>query len=264
MLQPFLKRNTKAIAGKLLMRSGLLTPMLGERAVILGFHRVNDDYTDELTYGVEAFRRVCTLAKEHFRVVPLQEIVMRLERGRPVKGLLAITFDDGYLDNYQYAAPILEELGLPATFFVVSRFIETEHLAWWDKKLHTPPKWMSWDQVRDLNRRGFSIGAHTSTHVNLGEVRGEEAKREITLCRDELMARVPCNVEMFAYPYGQPNNLLEENRELIRQAGYRCCVSCYGGTVAPDNDPLRLQRVPISNWFSSAEQFALEVALGRA
>lgn len=172
------KQKLKSLAGGVLARSGLFGPALGEKAVILGFHRVNDENEDELTYGVASFQQVCTFAKEHFHVVPLDEIVSRLERGRSVKGLLAITFDDGYEDNYTNAAPVLEQLGLPATFFVVSGFIETEHVTWWDKSMPSAPKWMSWEQVNDLHARGFSIGGHTSTHVDLGRVRGDEAKLE--------------------------------------------------------------------------------------
>lgn len=264
MNQPFHKKMLKSLAGDLISRSGLLSPMLGEKAVILGFHRVNDDHVDELTYSVEAFSRLCHFVKKRFEVVPLCEIVTRLEEGCSIKGLLAITFDDGYEDNYIHAAPILEKLGLPATFFVVSSFIETEHLAWWDASLDPKPTWMSWEQVQDLVDRGFSIGAHTVSHVDLGKVRGEEALREIALCREQLSERLGCTVDTFAYPYGQQDNLLEENRKLIAQSGYRCCVSCYGGTVPPNEDLYRIQRVPISNWFASAEQFALEVALGRA
>ena len=258
-----MKQILKFIAGSALLRSGIFPRLFRERAVILAFHRVNDLYDDSLTVRVECFRAICELAKAQFTVVPLAEIVRRLERGLGVGNLLAITFDDGYEDNYLNAAPILEELGLPATFFVVSEFLDSDTVAWWDADLKPRPTWMRRSQVADLIARGFQIGGHTMTHVDLGKVPQAVAERELAGCRERLQSQLG-EVDVFAYPYGGEENLAETNRSLIAQAGFRCCVSCYGGTVKATDDPYRLRRVPVSSWYRTPQQFALEVALGRA
>ena len=72
-------------------------------------------------------------------------------------GSLSITFDDGYLDNYEIAAPILREVGLSATFFVTTNFIGSEFVPFWDSDLPQQPGWMSWKQVRELADHGFEI-----------------------------------------------------------------------------------------------------------
>lgn len=260
-----IKATFKAFAGSLLVRSGIFPRTLGERGVVLAFHRVTDAYNDSLTVGTGTFREVCEFAKEHFTVVPLKEIVTRLERGRSVANMLAITFDDGYEDNFTNAAPILEELGLPATIFVVSQFIESNTVAWWDSSLRSrKPTWMTWAQVETLAKRGVDIGGYTMTHIDLGKVTPGVAIAELAGCREVLQHRLGKPIELFAYPYGGVTNLTEANRQLVRQAGFRCCLSCNGGTVRLGDDPFRLARVPISSWFKTPEQFALEVALGRA
>ena len=87
----------------------------------------------------------------------------KLERGLEPNRELAITFDDGYRDNYDNAMPVLEKLSLPATFFVVSQWIGTDVVPRWDERRGVRHPWMTWDQVRSLHRKGFEIGAHTQT-----------------------------------------------------------------------------------------------------
>jgi hypothetical protein len=71
-------------------------------------------------------------------------------------------------------------------------------------------------------------------------------------------------VELFAYPYGRLDNLADANREVVRDAGFRCCCSCFGGVLVRGTDPFHLVRVPISPRYESPDQFGLDVALGRS
>lgn len=260
-----LAKRLKGAAGQLLFGAGSHRPLLRETGVIVAFHRVNDETAgDALSVSPRDFEIFCRFFRRHFDVIPLGELVGRLEARRPLAGCLSITFDDGYVDNYECAAPVLRDLGLPATFFVVSQFIGTRAVAWWDAELASPPAWMSWEQVRELHAAGFEIGAHTRTHADLGAVVGDTARKEIAGGREELEARLGAPVDLFAYPYGRPNAMAEENRFLVREAGFRCCVSCHGGLATSRTDPFRLPRIPINGWFASPGQLGLEVLLGRA
>src|SRR5262245_11013158 len=85
----------------------------------------------------EAFRRQMTYLAREFHVLPLHDIVRRLRAGDPLPPRpVAVTFDDGYADNYTVAYPILRELGLPATIFLTSGAIGTEEPLWFDRILH--------------------------------------------------------------------------------------------------------------------------------
>lgn len=259
-----LKSAVKGLAGELLVRTRIHRFLIRNRAVVIAFHRVNDSVVAPLTCSVERFTRFCRFARQHFDVIGLGELVGRLERGESIGRALAITFDDGYEDNFEFAAPVLRALDLPATFFVVTNFIDSDTVAWWDKDVSPRPRWMSWNQVKQLRSDGFEIGAHTCNHADLGKVTGDEAGREIAASREVLESRLGGTVDLFAYPYGGEENLIEANRDLVRENGFRCCVSCCGGIVMRDEDPMRLRRVPITPWFATPGQFALEVALGRA
>jgi peptidoglycan/xylan/chitin deacetylase (PgdA/CDA1 family) len=210
------------------------------------------------------FEAYCRFFKRHFRVVSLRDLVQKLERGEKLNRELAITFDDGYRDNFENAAPVLEKYGLPATFFVVTQWMGSDVVPWWDQKKGVRHPWMTWDQVRSLHQRGFDLGAHTRTHADLGTVSEREANEEILGARRELEKHLKAPVELFAYPYGGPGNLADANRLLVRGAGFRCCCSCFGGLIAPGTDPFHLRRVPISSREPSPHQFGFAVALGRS
>jgi peptidoglycan/xylan/chitin deacetylase (PgdA/CDA1 family) len=123
---------------------------------------------------------------------------------------------------------------------------------------------MTWDEVRSLHRRGFDIGAHTRTHIDLGAVTGALAREEIAGSRAKLEAELQAPIETFAYPYGRRGNITDANRALVKAAGFRCCCSSYGGVNPRGMDPFRLHRVPISPSFASPSQLGLDVALGRS
>jgi len=241
----------KHALGRLAFAARLDAVML-RGAVIVAFHRVGDgDDRQGLTIGRDKFERHCRFFSRHFNVVSLREIVTRLERLQPVDGCLAITFDDGYRDNFVHARPVLETLGLPATFFVVSRWMGTDVWPWWDREHGVRHAWMTWDHVRVLNERGFDIGAHTRTHVDLGRMYGSAARKEIAGARVEIERHIGRPVDLFAYPYGRTDNMTESNRALVKAAGFRCCCSCYGGLAPGSADPFRLQRFAITPWYGS-------------
>ena len=246
------------------LRGGLHRRLLGATGAIACFHRVNDEIPEDgLTRSSEQFAEFCRFFKANNDVVPLGEIVKRLDAGKPVGGALAITFDDGYLDNFAVAAPILRDLGLPATFFVSTRLIGTSEVPWWDIELPRRLAWMNWDQVRSLAADGFDIGAHTRTHVDLGKVTGLIAETEIVGSREDLTRELGTVPVHFAYPYGQRSNLLEENRARVAAAGFQSCVSCFGGLVTPESLAMRLHRIALSPWYSTPQQFAFEVVARR-
>ena len=125
----------KDALGRLVSASRLDALLLRRTGVIVAFHRVQDGHDPEgLSLSREMFERHCRFFRSHFNVVPLRELVSRLERGETLNRHLAITFDDGYRDNFENARPVLEKLSLPATFFVVSRWIDTDAWPWWDRE----------------------------------------------------------------------------------------------------------------------------------
>src|SRR5436190_8457723 len=259
-----IKQSLKSAIGRATFAGHLDRILLANTAVIVAFHRVHDAPDPiGLTISCGMFERFCMYFARHFYVVSLRDLVDRLERKHDVGRHLAITFDDGYRDNFENAAPVLKRLALPATFFVVSRWIESEVVPWWDAQHGVRYCWMTWDQVRTLQRIGFEIGAHTRTHIDLGRV-AAEARAEIFGSRVELEDRLSARVDLFAFPYGRRDNCTDANRDLVKAAGFRCCCSCFGGVNGRTQDPFDLARIPISTWYTTPDQFGFEVAFGRS
>jgi len=260
-----MKRSLKHLLGQLIFTTRFDQFLLRQSAVVVAFHRVQEACDpDGLTIGTEMFERQCRFFMRHFDVIPLRDLVARLEQGRPLDRQLAITFDDGYRDNFENAAPVLEKLGLPATFFVISQWMGSDVVPWWDAARGVRHPWMSWDQVRALRRRGFDVGAHTRTHADLGAVGPRQAAEEILGARIEVERQLHEPIDLFAYPYGLQRNLAEPHRHLVKNAGFRCCCSCFGGVVTSTTDPFHIRRVPISPWYASPHQLGFELTLGVA
>jgi len=110
-----------------------------DSAVIFMYHRV---LPKELTQGTEipvqpgmyvtpaSLKLHLSYLKTHFSLISLAELVRRLQVGEAVSRCAVLTFDDGWLDNYLYAFPILQEFKVPATIFLASGFIGTSRLFW--------------------------------------------------------------------------------------------------------------------------------------
>jgi peptidoglycan/xylan/chitin deacetylase (PgdA/CDA1 family) len=121
----FIKRSIKSAASLAKGRLGLPRPIAGS-VNILAYHRVVNDIDRaerDAIYGIvisaASFRHHCELLKRSFDVVSLGTAMHFLESRRRVSRPLAVlTFDDGYLDFYDVAFPILNDLGIPATVFL--------------------------------------------------------------------------------------------------------------------------------------------------
>lgn len=128
-------RTVKRLLGRSLFASHLDALLLRNAAVVVAFHRVlaGADVSDTLTVDPQTFEAFCRFFRRHFSVVPLPELIAKLERGRTLRRELAITFDDGYRDNYECAFPILRQRNAPAMFFVATGFVDEPRLPWWDE-----------------------------------------------------------------------------------------------------------------------------------
>ncbi len=108
---------------------------MSSRLLVLCYHNVNSTwcFPSEPGAGERGLERQLTMLRRLFQVIPLEEAVARLVDGRPLpRRAAAITFDDGYRDNLTLAVPMLERLGLPATFFLVPGLLSNDSIPWWE------------------------------------------------------------------------------------------------------------------------------------
>lgn len=228
------------------------------RITVLLYHRVSDDVRDNLTVGIEQFDRQMALLRKHCQPLSIQQVIAC--RSIPHSGLplVAVTFDDGYLDNYQNAAPILMRHGIPAAFFVSTGLMNTKNRFPHDLRRGNPPiPLMTWDQLRAMRDSGFTIGSHSVNHIDCAAESEETVRDELARSRDDLRRELGLTDCLFAYPYGGKRHMTPQRLELVKQAGYSGCLAAYGGSNVGGIDPYNVLRRGI-HWEFSDRAFQFE------
>jgi peptidoglycan/xylan/chitin deacetylase (PgdA/CDA1 family)/SAM-dependent methyltransferase len=157
-------------------------------------------------------------------------------RGRPV----AITFDDGYRDFLTEAAPLLEAADFSATVFVVAGKVGAA--ADWDSSSWPPLRLMDWNDLRDLQRRGFEIGSHTTWHTDLRTLSEEDILHDCQSARAVLRKRLGYDVNIISLPWGFTDARI---RAALARDGWRAAVTTQDGRSSLADDPLDLPRIEI-------------------
>jgi peptidoglycan/xylan/chitin deacetylase (PgdA/CDA1 family) len=201
------------------------------RITVLLYHRVSDDARDNLTVGVEQFDRQMALLRTYCKVLSIEQVMDSEVITRERRPLVAVTFDDGYLDNFTNAAPILMRHGIPAAFFVSTGIVDTNRRFPHDERRgnRTIPV-MRWDHMRTMRDWGFTIGSHSVSHNDCAAEPAETVREELAQTLNYLDRELGIDNILFAYPYGGRQNMTPECLEFVKQAGYSGCLSAYGGT----------------------------------
>jgi peptidoglycan/xylan/chitin deacetylase (PgdA/CDA1 family) len=244
------------------------------------------------------FERQMRWLVEHYAVLSLREFVDRLQRGASLRSTAVIAFDDGYRGVFEYAAPILHELGISATVFVVAAAVGRSSGFWWDQpaivsamtadqretwltefrgdddaivraaaverstmpRSHRPGDWPT---IAAWIGKGIDIGVHSATHRCLPMLTDAELDHEIDDSR--LMVHRATGVwpEFFAYPYGRCDARVEAR---VRVAGYRAALGLQAGMAGAGVNRWCLPRLNVPAGISDAafEAWAAGLQLRRA
>ena len=234
---------------------------------ILMYHMISEPESKHKFKGLrvspQAFeQQVAYLADQGWNFVTMQELMSA--SSMPEK-TVAITFDDGYEDNFTQALPILKKYGAKATLYLV---VDRHDRDWSSKKkahhnngeLAKEIK-LSDQQVKQMLASGvFELGAHTLTHVNLSKAPEAIKRLEIIGSKEQLEKRFQVEVNSFAYPFGIYD---AQDAKIAQEAGYLSSVTTVDGIDLDLNrDPQQLKRVKISgkdNFYA----FKLRMRIGR-
>ncbi|MHC5034940.1 MAG: polysaccharide deacetylase family protein [Planctomycetota bacterium] len=230
---------------------------LVERAIrgpfltVLAYHRVNDVEPDDSLYTVSTaqFAEHARYLRDNFNVVTFAEVLEMKADPEAARDALVLSLDDGYEDNFTNAAPILEDCGLKACFFLTTDLMDAASEG---RLVEGDFPGMTWEQARDLRRRGFEVGVHTCSHPNLARLPLEEARREIlsAKARTEEMLGEP--VRYFAYPGGKwGTHANAAVAGIVAQEFSVCCTTMRGRNPLRTMDMLAVNRIAVHNWWSS-------------
>ncbi len=175
---------------------------------------------------------------------------------KPHKSVV-ITFDDGYMDNYESALPILREYNFPATVFVVSSLVGKTN-NWMRADGYPEKPLMGWHEIEKMKGNGITVGSHTVNHYHLSHLSLEDAKREIEDSKKFLEDKLGIPINHFAYPHGDMN---ESIMNMVKEAGYRTACLTRSGFNSKELNLFELRRLEIYGT-DSIWQFAIKLTYG--
>jgi len=208
----------------------------GQRLLILNYHHASDS----------DLRRHLLYLRKHFRLSSLDSAldelfttdkkqVPRQDRLLP----LALTFDDGYEDNYTHAYALAQELHIPISIFLISGYIDNSTIS--NQELGPL---LTWNQVHEMQASGLvAFGGHTLHHPILSSlINKDEVCQEIAGCRSLLEQKLGQAPRIFAYPHGGIEHIGVNGILAVRRSGYQWAMTTIPGSNTPDSHPLLLQR----------------------
>ena len=186
-----------------------------------------DKFEEQLTY----------LKNNGFTPITLDDLygIFNNQTTSPAKPIV-LTFDDGYIDFYTTAYPILVKYNFKAVSFIPTGLIGTGY-------------YMNWDQIKEIQKSGLvTFEGHTISHPNLTLLPPNEALRELKEGKEVLQSQTGFPVNFIAYPGGTSNLQVQE---LAKQAGFVGGVGTWSGK---SNGPgINMPRIRINGQLSLAD-----------
>lgn len=221
---------------------------------ILMYHYISeppagsDVYRVDLSVTPDSFRQQMAYLKENgYTTIDFYELSTAIvaHTELPEKPIL-VTFDDGYLDNYEEAFPILQEYGFKGTFFVVTEFIDAGREGY-----------MTWEMVEEMAQAGQRIESHSRTHPDLTTKSRDGLIWELLGSQETLTAHIGYKPRYFCYPGGTYN---EETIQILKELDFWGAVTTENGSWHGFNDRFEWRRVRMRN-STSMQEFARLVDL---
>lgn len=223
---------------------------------VLMYHSVNPEAVPENRLAVtpRAFdSQMAFLKRFHYNVLPLEDAakLIKAKKGMPARSV-AITFDDGYQDNYAYAFPILKKYNFPATVFIITQEVGRINPSGIKDRL-------SWGEIKTMQDSGLiTFGSHTLGPEPLVNIESEEEiRRQIFYSKKALEDKLGRSINLFSYPEGKFNKHI---RQLVIDAGYQAAVVTSPGAKFASNDTFAIKRLRISSTSNNPLVFWIETS----
>jgi len=186
-----------------------------------GIHLLNGHFAPEGIDRPELLREKLKMLNATFDFIDFDsatEMIMKNRVALAEKPRLAFSFDDGFQECYDVLAPVFEEFGVNACFFVNPGFIDGDssyRSEFCNQKVKVAlRKPMDWQMLRDLKSRGFVVGNHTHDHNQLSALNRNDIEFQIKASKERIEYELGAECEYFAWPYGQYADVSNEVLEI--------------------------------------------------
>ncbi|MDP2652650.1 MAG: polysaccharide deacetylase family protein [Candidatus Omnitrophota bacterium] len=201
---------------------------------VMMYHHVAVSHPPAADYvSPENFRRQMAYLKQNgYKVIRMEDLVNGVKAGKtfPPKTVV-LSFDDGYIDNYKNAMPVLQEFGFPAIFFVSPNMTFRDGF-------------MRWSELVHLRKAGFDFGSHGMTQAYLPGLSAKELEYEVRQSKRILETRLKMPVRIFAYPVG---GFTDDIKAYMRDSGYLAAATTNRGKDRFDRDIYEINRIRFSD-----------------
>ena len=212
---------------------------------ILSYHRIapaSSGKTDPYSITPAQFEEQLSFLKDcGYYSIDWKQWLAAMQTRQPLPGLaIALTFDGGYEDFYQYAWPLLQKYGFSATVFLVAKHVGKTS-AWSSCHTESLPL-MNWKQVQELQAAGITFGSNTYSHAPLTGLSPDMVVEEVSLSKLNIQKNTGAQVALLAYPYGDVD---ATTTHLVGATGYT--IGLYYEARRSDffDNPLLLPRFEI-------------------
>lgn len=197
------------------------------------YHSISSTQRNDLCVSPKQFeKQLRTLIKGGFTPITASELAKAYEKGTQLPDHpFIITFDDGYVDNYTNAFPILKKYKAKATIFVITSTINRG-------------SYLSWKQLKEMENSGLiDVQSHTVNHLNLSDLTPKQIKKELFHSRTILEKNLNKPIEAFCYPSGNYNKKI---LTYMKEAGYKMAFTTKPGLANyAKQGPYELHRIRV-------------------
>lgn len=214
---------------------------------VLMYHQVCEDGTfepSEFIVSASMFRRQLQYMAEHgFWTPRINDLLSGLWHAQKSRTPVLLTFDDGYLNNYQVAFPILQEFGFTALISLVAN--PRIHTNSWDtvKGIREVPL-MTPQHIREMAAHGIEFASHSYAHRSLPNLNDDELMVELVRSKETIEDLLGKRIEAMVYPYGDVDARV---KSMVREAGYQCGFATHSGPLDFYDDMFEIRRMLIGN-----------------
>lgn len=202
---------------------------------VIYYHSVDKNADNELTITPDMLEEQLNYINDNnYITITMEELYEHLQKNKPIpeKSIL-ITFDDGYMNNYTEAFPILKNLNMKATIFCIGNSLDGSY-------------YLSEEAIKEMSDYGIDIQSHTVNHLHLDTLSYDEQLLELKNSKEILEKITGKEIISIAYPFGDYN---EDTIKAAKNSGYKLAFTTNLGLSDRDDNIYELDRIYISSYY---------------
>ena len=206
------------------------------------YHRFGENDYPSTNIRINQFKKhLDELTKNNYNVVSTEEIINALTNNKDLpEKTVALTIDDAFFSIYKKAWPLLKEKKLPFTIFVSTEPVKSNS-----------KNYMNWEQIKEMDSHGVTIGHHTKDHLHLVTKEKEKIISEIEEANNDFLKNLGYVPDIFAYPYGEYSSEIKQ----ITKNYFKAAFGQQSGGIYNGIDIFELPRYSLNEQYGDLKRF---------